>query len=139
MSDDFQHLIIHRENAANPRRTRGGASSITRDNRHQHGQNLNAYFQTATANARQQITTASGSYVFKFRYEGSLDFAHLNVHGVEFVSQEDKCVCVVFADEIGLAKFSDHLARLGIVDNDITYKTILDAIVRLSYRNSPGR
>lgn len=129
MSDDFQHLVIHRENAANPRRTRGGASSITRDNRHQHGQNLNAYFQTATANARQQIATASGSYVFKFRYEGSLDFAHLNVHGVEFVSQEDKCVCVVFADEIGLAKFSDHLARLGIVDNDITYKTILDAIV----------
>jgi subtilisin family serine protease len=34
----------------------------------------------------------------------------------------------VFADEVGLATFADHLQRLGLDDADITYKQLLEAL-----------
>ncbi|EKF73271.1 serine protease [Alcanivorax hongdengensis A-11-3] len=57
-----------------------------------------------------------------------MSFDKLGVHGVEFISQEDNQVCVVFTSEQGLAIFSDHLAKLGIDDNEITARQLLEAI-----------
>ncbi|MDQ9199798.1 hypothetical protein QBS64_20105, partial [Cronobacter sakazakii] len=49
-------------------------------------------------------------------------------HGVEFVSQENKQVCVVFSDEQGLATFAEHLSSLGLGNTELTYKQILEAL-----------
>ncbi|PZP21718.1 MAG: peptidase S8 [Pseudomonas kuykendallii] len=45
-----------------------------------------------------------------------------------FVSQEGKQLCVVFANEEGLAKFTDHLQKLGVMDSALTHRQILEAI-----------
>ena len=103
MVNNFQHLVITREALANRRRTNRPPPATNREDLRGHGQKLNDYFQHASAIARTQITTTGGSYVLKLRYDGALTFNHLIVHGVEFVSQEDNQLCVVFADEAGLS------------------------------------
>ena len=128
MPVNYKHLIIKRETLENPRRTRRPPRFTKRDDLHAHGQKLNACFERAAKIAREQIASTQGSYVLKLRYDGPLTFESLQAHGIEFVSQEDKQLCVVFADEQGLAIFADHLARLGLDDADITYKQILEAL-----------
>ncbi|MGJ3494946.1 S8 family peptidase [Piscirickettsia salmonis] len=129
MSDSYPHLRIKKENRENPRRTKSmGFSSNKPDNIYAHGQKLNAYFTKAKKIAEQQLSSIEGEYVLKLCYEGPLKFESLQAHGVEFISQEDRDVCIVFTDNEGLAKFSDHLERLGVNDSDITYKQILQAL-----------
>ena len=50
------------------------------------------------------------------------------MHGLEFVSHEGKELCVVFATEEGLAKFQEHLNKLGVSGESLTYKQVLTAI-----------
>lgn len=57
-----------------------------------------------------------------------MTFESLQKHGLEFVSQEDKQLCVVFATEAGLAMFQEHLNKLGVVGQIVTYRQILEAI-----------
>ncbi len=57
-----------------------------------------------------------------------MTFENLQKHGLEFISQEGKQVCVVFATEAGLAMFQDHLNKLGVLGQNVTYKQILEAI-----------
>lgn len=128
MQSDFKHLTIKREALENPRRTRQPPPFIKRDDLRAHGRRLNAYFATATSAARLQVPSVTQNFIFKLKYEGTLTFDNLRMHGVEFVSQEDNQICVVFANEQGMMKFSDHLERLGINDSDITYKQILEAL-----------
>ncbi|MFT7405801.1 S8 family peptidase [Zhongshania sp.] len=127
--DDFEHISIERAPFENDRRTR--IFKIPRNPRGDlrgHSQHLLGSLDRSLQNAREQETSRPGNFVFKIRYTGLLDIAHLHKHGIEFVSQEDKQLCVVFADEAGLAKFSDHLQRLGIDDAELTYKQILEAL-----------
>lgn len=128
MESDFKHLTIKREVLRNPRRTRNPPFFVKREDLRAHGKRLNAYFATARAAVLAQIPSTTQNYILKLQYEGALTFENLQIHGVEFISQEDKQVCVVFADEQGLMKFSDHLTRLGQNDTDITYKQILEAL-----------
>jgi hypothetical protein len=60
-------------------------------------------------------------------YEGLLDFANLEKHGIEFVSQEGKQMCVAFGTEEGLDRFEEHLKDLGL-GKTLSYKQILEAI-----------
>lgn len=125
----YKHLSITREVLDNSRRTKSPPHFVTREDRRGHGQKLNAYFATAEGQAKKQIgSSANSPFVLKLKYEGTLTFANLQVHGLEFVSQEDKQLCVVFATEEGLAKFADHLAKLGVMDHALTYGQILQAI-----------
>lgn len=125
----YKHLSIAREVLDNSRRTKNPPHFVTREDRRGHGQKLNAYFATAEGQAKKQIgSSANSPFVLKLKYEGALTFANLQVHGLEFVSQEDKQLCVVFATEEGLAKFADHLAKLGVMDHALTYGQILQAI-----------
>lgn len=125
----YKHLSIAREVLDNSRRTKSPPHFVRREDRRGHGQKLNAYFATAEGQARKQIaSTANSPYVLKLKYDGALTFASLTIHGLEFISQEDKQLCVVFATEAGLAKFADHLAKLGVRDNALTYGQILEAI-----------
>jgi len=126
---DFEHLRIEREPLQNDRRTR--KSNIPKQNRRDlqaHGQRLADVLTQTLQLARQQATSRPGNFILKLRYTGFLDVVHMNKHGVEFVSQEDNELCVVFANETGLAVFSDHLSRLGLDDAELTYKQILEAI-----------
>ncbi|QOQ83851.1 S8 family peptidase [Comamonas thiooxydans] len=125
----YKHLSIAREVLDNERRTKNPPRFITREDRYGHGQKLNAYFATAEGQARRQIgSTANSPYVLKLQYEGALTFSNFSAHGLEFVSQEDKQICVVFATEAGLAQFSAHLKKLGVLDASLTYRQILEAI-----------
>lgn len=126
---DFEHLRIEREPLENDRRTR--RTNIPRHPRGDlggHGQKLTNDLTQAFRFAQQQQTSRPGNFVLKLRYVGHLDISHLHRHGIEFVSQEDNQICVVFADEIGLAMFADHLQRLGLDNAELTYKQILQAI-----------
>ncbi len=126
---NYKHLSIAREILDNSRRTKSPPHFVTREDRRGHGQRLNAYFGTAAGQAKKQIgSTPNSPYVLKLKYDGALDFAHLSTHGLEFVSQENNQVCVVFATEAGLAKFADHLSKLGVIDTALTYRQILEAI-----------
>ncbi|MDO8342155.1 MAG: S8 family peptidase [Cellvibrio sp.] len=126
---DFEHLRIEREPLENDRRTRKpNIPRHPRDDLVAHGQKLRNDLTQAFQFARQQQTSRPGNFVLKIRYVGYLKISHLQRHGIEFVSQEDNQVCVVFADETGLAKFADHLQRLGLDNAELTYKEILEAI-----------
>ncbi|SDM18896.1 Subtilase family protein [Franzmannia pantelleriensis] len=126
---DYEHLFIERELLKNERRTR--RMNIPRPDRgdlRDHGQRLLTSLNHSIEYARRQPSSRPGNFVFKIRYTGPLDINHLQKHGVQFVSQEDGELCVVFADEAGLAIFSDHLQKLGIDEEELTYKQILEAI-----------
>lgn len=125
----YKHLSIGREILDNQRRTKNPPLFVTRDDLRGHGQKLNAYFATAEGQAKKQIgSTANSPFVLKLKYEGALTFSNLVAHGLEFISQENKQLCVVFATEAGLAMFADHLRRLGVLGTSLTYRQILEAI-----------
>lgn len=125
----YKHLTIDRENLNNRRRTKNPPRFQKRGDLRGHGQKLNAYFATAAADARKQLKSSENSpFVLKIRYEGAMTFENLQKHGLEFISQEDKQLCVVFATEAGLAMFQEHLNKLGVAGQTITYRQILEAI-----------
>ncbi len=139
MPEEYKHLEFFRENIVNPRRTKGPPRTVEREDRRSHGQKLNAYFGTARKAAYAQIKSGRDGYVLKLRYEGHLPIESLSHHGVEFLSQEGKEVCVVFSSEQGLAQFSEHLQRLGVDDQGLTYKGVLDALVGIESWSSDDR
>jgi len=125
----YKHLSITREILDNQRRTKNPPPFVTRSDLRGHGQKLNGYFATAAGQARTQIgSNVDSPFVLKLRYEGALTFSNLTAHGLEFISQENKQLCVVFATEAGLARFADHLNKLGVLGAALTYKQILEAI-----------
>ncbi|BBH44238.1 MULTISPECIES: S8 family peptidase [Pseudomonas] len=125
----YKHLSFERENLDNARRTKNPPKFAKRGDLRGHGQKLNGYFATAAGIARQQIKSAENSpFVLKLQYDGAMTFENLQKHGLEFISQEGKQVCVVFATEQGLAVFQDHLNKLGVLGQTVSYKQILEAI-----------
>jgi len=126
---DYEHLRIERELLQNDRRTRKiTLPSVNRENIGEHVVTLQHSLSQAVSNARQQLTSRPGNFVLKLKYTGHLDVAHIERHGVQFLSHEDKEICVVFTTESGLAIFEDHINRLGLEDEELTYKQILEAI-----------
>ncbi len=137
---DFEHLRIEREPFENDRRTsQRKIPKIPRGDLQSHGQRLSDELTRSLQFARQQQTARPGNFVLKVRYIGLIDITHLRKHGVEFVSQEDNQLCVVFADETGLAVFAEHLQRLGLDHADLTYKQILEAIQGIENWTSEDR
>jgi len=129
MAEQYKHLQIKKEKLENDRRTRKfNIPSIRRGDLADHGQRLNNFLKSAVVSAKKQISSSDDRFVLKLSYVGMLDFKNLDKHGVEFISQEDGNVCVVFSSEAGLTQFADHLARLGVDDADLTYKQILTAL-----------
>lgn len=127
----YEHLRIEKEPLVNNRRTKktGSFGNVKRDNPQAHGQHLNVALTQAAAIARTQPGAEDGRFVLKLHYSGSLDFSNLTKHGIEFLSQEDKAVCIVFTSEQGLAEFADHLSRLGVPEGEeLTYRQILLAL-----------
>jgi hypothetical protein len=129
MSEQKKHLTIERELLSNDRRTDRRRPQITkRDDLRVHGQKLAADLSHVIKCSQEQITSQEGDYVLKLQYSGSLAFKDLSRHGVEFVSQEDKGICIAFSNKDGLTKFTDHLQKLGLDNTDITYKQVLEAL-----------
>lgn len=128
MAQEYTHLTFEREQRRNDRRP---ASMTLPSRKHSdiaaHSGKLKKETIAAVAHAKSQIKAGQDGFILKFRYVGSLDFAHLGKHGVEFLSQEGNEVCVVFADEAGLAIFSQHLEMLGNGEK-VTYRQILEAL-----------
>lgn len=125
----YKHLTINREQLNNARRTRKAPPPRKLDDLRGHGQKLNAYFANAKAEVQKQNSSKDGAtYILKISYDGALNFNHLNIHGLEFVSHEGRELCVVFATEEGLAKFQEHLNKLGVSGESLTYKQVLTAI-----------
>jgi len=127
----YEHLRIEKEPLINNRRTKktGFGGNVQRENPQAHGQHLNKALTRAAEVARKQPGAEDGSFVLKLNYTGSLDFSNLSKHGVQFLSQEDQAVCIVFTSEQGLAEFADHLLKLGVPEGDeLTYRQILLAL-----------
>lgn len=130
MTGIYEHLRIEKESLVNDRRKIDRKiPPVKRNDYFAHGQHLSSTLVDAVEKARKQPGSEDGSFVLKLNYSGNLDFSNLKKHGVEFLSQEDKTVCVVFASEQGLAEFADHLSRLGKTENEeLTYLQILLAL-----------
>jgi len=125
----YKHLSFERENLDNTRRSKQPPKFTTRGDLRGHGQKLNGYFATAAGAARlQQRSSENSPFVLKLQYDGAMSFDKLEKHGLEFISQEGKQICVVFADEAGLAVFQEHLNKLGVLGENVTYKQVLEAI-----------
>ncbi|EGE9794910.1 S8 family peptidase [Salmonella enterica] len=129
MTANYQHLTITKAPLQNDRRTRRiNMPRIPRGDLRQHGQRLLTQLQTLRPTLSQVPGSANdGRYILKLNYSGTMNFLALIHHGVEFISQENKQVCVVFSDEQGLSTFAEHLSSLGL-DTDLTYKQILEAL-----------
>ena len=127
---EYEHLRIEKEPRVNPRRKRDyKIPPVTREDLRGHGQRLGRELFEAAEKARVQAGAEDGRFVLKLQYAGNLDFSNLKKHGVEFLSHEDKTVCVVFASEQGLAEFADHLSRLGVPEGEeLSYRQILLAL-----------
>ncbi len=129
MPDNYKHLLIEKELLRNNRRTRKmNLPRIGRDDILEHSQFLLDNLAQARQNAQLQTSGSPETYVLKLNYSGHLDFAHLYKHGVNFISHEGQHVCVAFASEQGLVTFSEHITMLGLEDDDLTYKQILEAL-----------
>lgn len=129
MPGNFEHLPIDREPLQNDRRTRKvNMPHPDRGDMRAHGRRMVGRLHQSIQNARRQLVSRPGSFVLKIRYAGHFDTAHLSKHGIEFISQEDKQLCVVFTDEQGLTVFEEHLNRLGLDGVELSYKQILEAI-----------
>ena len=139
MAQEFEHLRIEKEPINNPRRSGRPPRFKKRSDLVGHGQKLSGVLASTTQAVKQQLTSRPGHYVLKLKYEDALSFNELVAHGVEFVSQEDSHICVVFTTEQGLATFSDHLARLGLDDKDITRKQLLEALTSIEAWNAEDR
>tara|TARA_R110001583_G_scaffold87573_1_gene228290 strand:+ start:1329 stop:3725 length:2397 start_codon:yes stop_codon:yes gene_type:complete len=129
MAGSYEHLKITPEQLRNNRRTQ--PARIPRQQHadiRAHGQRLSEGLNTAVRQASSQATSATPGCILKLSFVGALDFENLQKHGVEFISQEDKQLCVAFADERGIEIFSDHLQKLGLDGTDLTYKQILEAL-----------
>ena len=130
MAGVFEHLRIEKERLINDRRKIDRKiPPINRSNPRAHGQYLGEALAKAAEIARAQPGAEDGRVILKLNYSGNLDFSKIIKHGVEFISQEDKTVCVVFASEQGLIEFADHLSKLGAAEGDeLTYRQILLAL-----------
>lgn len=130
MTVNYQHLTIAKSPLQNDRRTRRvNMPRIRRGDLRQHGLMLLNQLQTLRSmQAQIPGSTDDGRYILKLNYSGTMNFSALIHHGVEFISQENKQVCVVFGDEQGLATFAEHLASLGLANAELTYKQILEAL-----------
>ncbi|MFZ6045675.1 S8 family peptidase [Pseudomonas sp. CR3202] len=129
MQEEYKHLSFEREELSNDRRPRD--MTLPRADRGDikaHAQRLMSGLSTAAKAALNQPNASSDGFILKLNYIGSLDFAHLHAHGVQFLSQEGKQMCVVFSDERGLATFMNHLELLGLSDSALTYRQILEAL-----------
>lgn len=137
---NYEHLKIERELLENERRTRKvNIPKHPRGDLRGHGQKLSRDLTESIRFAQNQQTSRPGNFVLKIRYTGLLDITHLNKHGIEFVSQEDNHLCVVFVDETGMTVFEDHLQRLGLDETELTYKQILEAIEGIDNWTSDDR
>lgn len=130
MAGVFEHLRIEKERLINDRRKIDRKiPPINRSNPRAHGQYLGEALAKAAEIARAQPGAEDGRVILKLNYSGNLDFSKIIKHGVEFISQEDRTVCVVFASEQGLIEFADHLSKLGAAEGDeLTYRQILLAL-----------
>lgn len=131
MAGVYEHIRIEKEQLINDRRTKNpsGFGGVSRADPAAHGQFLGTALKAAAQAAKAQPGSEDGNLVLKLSYSGSLDLGKLVKHGVEFVSQEDKTVCIVFASELGLAEFADHLGRLGLPEGqDLSYQNLLLAL-----------
>lgn len=131
MANEYEHLRIEKEPLSNPRRSGRPPHFKKRSDLVGHGQKLSSALASTTQTIKKQITSRPGNYVLKLKYEDTLSFNDLVAHGVEFISQEDNHICVVFTTEQGLVTFADHLARLGLDDKDITRKQLLEALTSI--------
>ncbi|CBJ80553.1 putative serine protease [Xenorhabdus bovienii str. Jollieti] len=140
MTEQYKHLSIAKESLQNPRRTRQfNIPRTPRADLRLHGSMLSEQLRGITQLATPQIPGKDndGRYMLKLQYTGMLDIAHLDRHGIEFVSQEDKTICIAFADERGIALFEEHLSQLG--HGHITYQQILTALDSVDVWSSEDR
>ena len=129
MDDNYKHLRFEKETLENPRRTRQyNIPKTPRGDLAAHGRHLNDELAQALKLASASAAANPARFFLKLGYSGMVDFKNLYKHGVEFISQEDSHVCIVFADETGLAQFSAHLSRLGIEGDELSYRQILEAL-----------
>jgi len=127
----YEHLRIEKVPLINNRRTssRKLPPNVAKETPGVLGLRLGKELEIAAGLAKLQPGSEDGQIVLKLNYRGNLDLSKLNKHGIEFLSQEDNTICVVFATEQGLAEFADHLSKLGTVEGDeLTYRQILLAL-----------
>jgi len=126
----YEHLRIEKEPLVNDRRRIDRKiPAVPRGDLREHGQRLGDELLRASEGARRQPGAEDGRYILKLHYSGNLDISHLTKHGIEFLSQEDKSICIVFTSEQGLGEFADHLSRLGVPEGEeLTYRQILLAV-----------
>ncbi|MDZ4785585.1 MAG: S8 family peptidase [bacterium] len=129
MPENYKHLSIERENLDNDRRRPKRPIPISKpENLKAHAQKLSNDLLEAIKQSGDQSFSDKDNHILKINYSGSLSFNNLEHHGVEFVSHEDKQICIVCSSKDGLDTFIDHLQRLGSNDADITYKQALESL-----------
>jgi|GEM_PF-159850 len=127
MAEQFEHLSFERETLTNPRRKGQAPFFHTRKDKAAHGNQMRAALDSARQKLVQQHASRPNAIVLKLHYVGTLSIDKLQSFGLDFIGQDGDKICIVFTTEAGIAKFSDHLQRLGLGEI-ITNGQLLEAL-----------
>ncbi len=129
MAESYPHLPLQREALVNEKRPgQPPRFSVPQDIRG-HGRGL----QQKLAQAREQTAGDVGGFderrLFRFSVQKGFNPDDLRKisSGIEFVSQEDETVVVVFASDAALAQFEARLATMAS-GGDVTNKQVIYAL-----------
>lgn len=114
MAEQFDHLPFERQEPVTERRTRPGFGRVKApDNKVAYAQRLLEQLETSSERAEEEVPGFDERLLLRLEVEG-LDSGELEaIEGLQVVSQEDRSVVVLFADEKGRAEFESRLSILA--------------------------
>jgi len=123
---DYEHLPLARSEPVNERRTKAGRGRPRPEHPRQHARELLEGFERGRTQASLLQAGFDPRLLLKLTYEGDPEELR-NVPGLDVVSQEERTVVVVFADDNAMNEFQNRL-RLIAAGGRATREAVLFAI-----------
>ncbi|NVJ08963.1 S8 family peptidase [Myxococcus sp. AM001] len=115
MAEQFEHLPLERQEPVTERRTRrpgfGGVKPPS--NSVAHAQRLLEQFDESSGRAEEEVPGFDERLLLRLEVEGIDAGEFKAIEGLQVVSQEDRSVVVLFADETGRTEFVSRLSTLA--------------------------
>lgn len=113
----FDHLKLVREPETPPRRKKGFRNPIPPEDPAEHARKIRTTLRNSVTwqdNLENQLPGYDDRRIFRFETDGSVDpKVYEAIEGIEFISQEEKTLLILFADEQALSIFEERLNQLS--------------------------
>lgn len=113
----YDHLKLVREPNTPPRRKSGFGRTIPPDDPASHARQIRATLRDSRAwqdEPENQLPGYDNRRIFRFETDGSIEPSlYESIDGIELISQEEKTLIILFADEQALSIFEERLDQLS--------------------------